>query len=231
MSIILALTSGWNGVVASDGRRFHPVHLVNGEPIDPASVSTDKFNKTFSLNEGTVVGAFCGLLEFSGATVAEHIRDITSDMFSAGGILLSLVDRIEEQLGNRLKEIDTGEVIPSCRNVDLLLVGGANMTRADVIIAALRFSGGDDGVKSKRQVVPDEGANRYYLYGDDQAVAIAKRGLDRDLFAIRARKKDAKVLLRLARRAIKSGIRNCGTYPHGTERACGGEIFTARTWY
>jgi len=227
MSIILALTSGRDGVVASDGRRFHSVHLVNGVPSEPASVSTDEFNKTFSLNGGNVVGAFCGLLEFSGATVAEHIADITSNMSSACGTFLSLVIRIEEQLRNRLNEIDTVEVIPSCRNVDLQLVGGACLTRADVRIAAVRFCAGDDGVTTSRELVSAGRANRYYTYGDDQAVAGASAVLN----ANRAPNKDAKFLLQLARRAIEFGIRNCGTHPHGTERACGGKTFTARTWY
>jgi len=227
MSIILALMSARDGIVACDGRRFHSVHLVNGVASEPASVSTDTFNKTFSLNGGNVVGAFCGLLEFSGATVAEHISDITSDMFSGRTTFLSIVDRIEEQLRHRLNEIDSAEVIPPCRKVDLLLVGGASLTRADITIASIRFGAARDGVTTSRDVMLAGRANRHCAYGDDQAATAAAAALN----ANRASNKDATFLLKLARRAIKSGIRNCGTPPHGMARACGGQVFTARTRY
>lgn len=222
MSIVLALASGRHGVVASDGRRFGSVSFVEGVPSRPAGISTDEFNKTFSLNAGEVVGAFCGLLEFSGGTVAEHIADITSHVFSTGRAFQSLVLHIEEQLRNRLNQIDTNEVVPSSRNVDLLLVGGA---LSHVRIAAIRFRAGEDGVTTSRESVSAVRANHYWLYGDDHAVAAASVVLDADS----AMSKDADFLLHLARRAIEIGIRDCGTYVYGTDRACGGKVFTART--
>jgi len=213
--------------VASDGRRFHSVRLVNGVPTEAANISSDTFNKTFSLNGGNVVGAFCGLLKFSGATVAEHIVNITSDMFSGGTTFLSIVDAIEKYLRHRLTEIDNAEVIPPCRNVDLLLVGGASLTRAHMAITSIRFCPTVDGVTTKRDVVYADKEKRYYVYGDNQATAAVARVLD----ANHAPNRDANFLLKLARGAIESGIRNCGTHRHGMERACGGQVFTTRTWY
>lgn len=227
MSVIAAFISTRDGTVASDGRRFKSVVLVNGVPTEPPSITADDFDKTFSLGDGKVVGAFCGLLEFSGATVPEHIRDITEGSFSGGTTLLQIVDLIEQQLTNRLNQIDDGEVIPPCRNVDLLLVGGAQLSRGDVRIAGIRFCGQPDGVTPARDIVSADKANRYYVYGEDLARAAAARTFDNNHVA----SSDSGFLMKLVRQAINAGIQNCGVQKHGTHRACGGQIFSARTWY
>lgn len=61
MSVIVAVVSGRDGVVASDGRRSSPAVLVDGRVEKPSIVESDEFDKTFALDCGKVIGAFCGL--------------------------------------------------------------------------------------------------------------------------------------------------------------------------
>lgn len=227
MSVIAALISTRDGAIASDGRRFSSVHFVNGVPSEPPSIASDDFNKTFSLAGGKVVGAFCGLLEFSGATVAEHVRDITDSSFSSGATFMHIVDLVEQQLTDRLNQVDDGEVILSCRNVDLLLVGGAQLTRNDMRVAGMRFCAKPDGVAPTRDVVSAATANRHYVYGEDLARAAAAKTFDDNHVPSR----DPAFLMKLVSTAINAGIQNCGIKKPGGLRACGGKVFTARTWY
>ena len=227
MSVIAALISTRDGTIASDGRRFNSVHLVNGVPTEPTSVASDDFDKTFSLADGKMVGAFCGLLEFSGATIAEHIRDITSGSFPSGAAFMQIVELVEQQLTARLNLVDDGEVIPPSRNVDLLLVGGAQLTRGDMKIVGIRFCAKPNGVAPTRDVVSAGKANRYYVYGEDLARAAAAKTFDDNHVA----SKDSPSLMKLVREAINAGIQNCGVKEHGAHRACGGQVFTAKTWY
>ena len=83
MSVIAALISKRDGVIASDGRKFGSTYLVNGLPSKPLKVESDDFDKTFSLAGGKIIGAFCGLLEFGERTIAEHIQEITRDSFTS----------------------------------------------------------------------------------------------------------------------------------------------------
>ena len=66
MSIIVAVVSNKCGVVASDGRRFNSgrIDIVTKAVIDPVTIATDAFDKTFELYGGKLIGTFCGLLEF-----------------------------------------------------------------------------------------------------------------------------------------------------------------------
>jgi hypothetical protein len=223
MSVIAALISTRDGVTASDGRRFEAV-----VPPRPPSVESDDFDKTFSLAEGKVIGAFCGLLEFSGATVAEHIRDITASIVTKGTSFLEVVSLVQRELTARLNRVDDLEVMPAYRSVDLLLVGGVNLTRKDMRIAGVRFRATQDGVVADPSDVVSAGeGNRYYVYGEDLARAAAKKVFDDDHVASKA----SDQLLKLVSKAVDAGIQGCGVKAGGAHRACGGQIFTERTWY
>jgi hypothetical protein len=60
MSVIVALISERNGVVATDGRLFKPARFDHGRLTDPATIDSDAFDKTFVLAGGKVIGAFSG---------------------------------------------------------------------------------------------------------------------------------------------------------------------------
>ena len=86
MSVIVAMISNRDGAIASDGRLFGPARIENGQVTDPATVESDSFDKTFAIAGGKIVGAFCGLMSFSGRTVAEHVDEIVRPYtFPRGG--------------------------------------------------------------------------------------------------------------------------------------------------
>lgn len=227
MSIISALISTRDGTVASDGRRFNSNYLVNGVPTHPVTLAADDFDKTFSLGGGRIIGGFCGLLEFSGLTVAQHITQIFNGAFTSTATFLAIVDLIERQFCRFLDSVADGEVLRSCRNVDILLVGGAGLQRSDMTIATLRFTVPDSGATATRQVSTAGRANRFHLFGNDAACAAASAVFNGN----NATNRDAKFLLNLQDSAIRQGVARCGPAPHTTIPSCGGTIFAKRTWY
>ena len=139
MSVIVAVISGRDGAVASDGRLFGPARLENGRVVSPATIASDTFDKTFALAGGKVVGAFSGLMSFSGRTIAEHIAEIAAHLLSQLSDLHSLTTELEVKMISRLTQIASQEVIFPCRKLDVLLVGGANLMRSDMRIVSIRF--------------------------------------------------------------------------------------------
>ena len=100
MSIIAALISSRDGVVASDGRKFSSadVHVESGQTTvsKPAQIESDDFDKTFELGDRKIVGACCGLVSFSGLTVGEHIVEIATPAIVEGAQFPLVVERIVE---------------------------------------------------------------------------------------------------------------------------------------
>jgi hypothetical protein len=227
MSVIAALISTRDGIVASDGRQFASVYLINGIPIAPPNILSNNYDKTFSLGGRKVVGAFCGLLEFSGATVAEHIRDIADSAVSGGTSLIQIVDLIERELAGRLNRADPNEVIPTNRNIDLLLVGGLQLSRAQMRIVAIRFICLANGVTPSREILSADNRNRFYVFGED----LARTAASKSLYDIHVAGRDPKFLMEITREAINEGILKCGIKEHAVHHACGGNIFSLRTWY
>jgi hypothetical protein len=227
MSVIVALISIRDGVVASDGRMFGSARLENGRVATPAQVATETFDKTFALAGGKVLGAFSGLMRFSGKTVADHAAEIADALAAQERDLDAIVTRFVTEMSARLKSIDKDEVIPPCRKLDVLLVGGAQLTRAHMRIVSLRFFPDRDRIATDSETVAADRRNRYYVRGEDKAAAAAGRILG----ANRAPNSDVSFLKRLAQQAVQVGIKEAGIHPHGTEKACGGQTYCRRTWY
>ena len=179
MSVIVALVSKLDGVAASDGRTFGSVHLVNGVAEGQAGVSSDEFDKTFSLDNGRVIGAYCGLMSFSGATVAEHIIHMVGTIPQVGMDFSSIVEQVKEGMTAMLNGIDDCEVIRSCRGIDLLLVAGRRLTRRRHAIASIRFLPVDGVVTTEVDLVEADSSQplRYYVYGEEQARPAAVKRL------------------------------------------------------
>jgi len=155
MSVLVALITRRDGLVASDGRRFAPARFENWNRVQDAEPETDEFNKTFSLYAGKVIGGFVGLLEFSGMTVTEHVRDITMSRLPEPSSLEQVASVVEEELTRRLEQINDREVLLPHRRADVVLVGGSELRRSDFLIIALRFEPGvhPDRIMSTREVV------------------------------------------------------------------------------
>lgn len=227
LSIIVALISGINGVVSSDGRLFNPARLVDGQLTEPARISSEAFDKTFAIYNGNVIGAFAGLMHFSGKIVADYISDIALSHSGLEPILAPLAETVREEMSARLLNIDPKEVMFACRKLDLLLVGRRNITRAEMGIVSIRFSPQGEGIVSEEDTVWADRGKQFYVRGEDRAKAAAARVLDAD----RASNCDIIFLKGLAQKAVRAGIAATGTHPYGADPACGGKVFTKRTRY
>jgi hypothetical protein len=226
MSIIVALISTRDGVVASDGRHFGSASLENGKIVQPAIVTSAEFDKTFSLDSGKLIGAFAGLMSFSGKNIGQHIAEIIAN--SVDGKDCSIITvTIEQEMKRRLARINDREVSFDQRKLDILLVVGENLTRRQLKIASLRFIPDNGIVSSQKEIVSAEQFNRYYVHGEDKAKVAATRIFKQNS----APNRDPKFLRSLAIRAVEAGIRAAGSHSYGSERACGGKVFTKSTAY
>lgn len=228
MSVIVARISSRDGVVASDGRRFGSARFENGKIVQPASVESDEFDKTFCLDGGTLIGAFAGLMSFSGKSIAQHIQEIFDQSGCAETEFAGVVTNLEKRMRSNLDQIAEQEVIFDCRKLDVLLAGGKSLTRRELRIAAVRFFPSNGTITSQTDIISaDHRMIQYYLFGEDKARAAANRLLG----ANTAPTRDSKFLETLAIRAVEAGIRATGIHPYGCQPACGGKVFTKRTYY
>jgi len=233
MSVILALVSGRDAVIASDGREFGPAQLdrATGQVLRRAQVAGGDFDKTFVLFGGKVVGAFAGLTRFSGKTVGEHIAEIVGEGRATPPSLADVDEAVREELIARLSSVSPDEVLPDCRKVDVLLAGGAQLTRRHFQIARLRFAPHQGGLgvlcQADRVAHRPGDTMRYAMFGDDSASAAGAQLVE----ANQSRKTDREFMLGLAMRAIKAGIAACGIHPNGDAPACGGRVFLKQSWY
>jgi hypothetical protein len=223
MSIIIALISTRCGVVASDGRRFSSAVPDKGIP---AEVELDNFDKTFSLLEGKVIGAFAGLLEFSGRTIREHIVETASAWSDSSEDYESLVQKIKRDMQEKLFKIRDDEVGFIYRTLDMLLVAGDRVAGNNPKLFAIRFeprngliiADGPETVESSPRHIGQR----------IRGVPEARDGAEKALSLKRNKKIDIEYLEALVRRGIKSGIFSAKSHPYGTEQACGGSIFIQR---
>jgi hypothetical protein len=225
MSVIVALISTLDGIVASDGRMFGSARLESGRVVTPAQVESETFDKTFVLAGGRLVGAFAGLMQFSGKTVAEHAAEAADELATKESNLDIFVRHLAAEISTRLEGVDRNEVIPAYRKLDMLLVGGAHFTRADMRIVSLSFLPQDDRIVTETNTVWADRRNQYFVHGEDRARAAAVMTLNSN----RAPNRDAPFLKKLSLRAVQAGIAASGVNPHGTERACGGQTYWRHT--
>jgi hypothetical protein len=225
MSVIVAVVTSRDGVVASDGRRLCSVHPERGER---QTIESDSFDKTFVLSGGKIIGAYCGLLEFSGHTTSEHISEIVGASGITGARFESIVDEIAEKVSDRLSQVDEAEVALAHRKLNLLLVAGEHLTRSDLRIAPIEFHPGDRcvAVVKSKPIVPDQRV-WYCIRGESNACAAAEK-----VFATnQAPFTHGSFLEDLVVRATRAGIRDAGPAPFGSDPACGGCLFRKRTRY
>jgi hypothetical protein len=228
MSIVIALVAPYQGVVASDGRLFASGKVESGKVVQSGAIDSDEFNKTFAIGERTLVGAFAGLMRFSGKDIGEHVREIFDNANCANAGLAQVVEIVEKEMVSRVSGIDGQEVVFDFRKLDLLLVAGKSLSKKEHQIAALSLFPRDGTIASKLELVPADGGLRFYIFGEDNARA----GACRFLKANSSPNKSLTFLKILAARAVKVGINKAGVRPEGgSEAACGGKIFTEWTRY
>ena len=212
MSFIVAVISSRAGVVASDGRRFASVQI--GQP---APVETNEWDKTFELSGEGIIGAFCGLLEFSGLTISEHIREIIASTLACQTRLTSIVDHITTGMVSRLNQAAEEDVARTERLVDVLLVGGERLKRDRKLkIFSIRFEPKEGTVIPEVRDWP-----MFCVAGDPSAMAAAKSFLDKNYVGNRG----PAHLRKLAEQAVETAVAGTGSRPHTCTAACGGTKF------
>jgi hypothetical protein len=141
--------------------------------VSPATVTSDTFDKTFALAGGRIIGAFSGLMSFSGKTIDEHVAEILTNYLSPASELETLSAKLDTEMRKRLTAIDSQEVIFPCRRLDILVVGGAKVTRSNMRIVSIRFYPTGNAIVSESDTVAADRQNRYYVRGEDMAAAAA----------------------------------------------------------
>ena len=227
MSVIIGFIADRDGVVASDGRMFDSALLENDRVINPARILSESFDKTFALFGGRVIGTFSGLMSFAGKTIAEHAAEILGEFVTQVSDLQRVVSEFSDKMVNRLSLIGPEEVIFPCRKLDVLFVGGKNLRRSDMRIVSIRFSPDGGVILPEIETVVADRSNGYFVRGEDNAAHAAGRTLAQN----RAKNRDLHFLEKLAIQAVNAGIRASGVHPHGVDRACGGKVYSRRTWY
>jgi hypothetical protein len=222
MSLILGLITSRDGIVASDGRRFGNAVLENGKVVKPAPIESEECDKTFSLDGGRIVGAFAGLMRFSGKEIRGHMDESLQALATVETDFVGIAKKLADVITSKLINIDQQEVIFDCRKLDVLIVSSKWTAKARLELAKLRFSPNNGEINSSIEVFSPDGPPWHSLFGDDRATAAAHRFLSNN----RARNRDSFFLRTIALRAMKVGIKACGTQPFGAELACGERVFT-----
>lgn len=82
MSIIIGFVTQHCAVVASDGRIINGAYYENGILTRVSQVESDKFDKTFILNEGSIIGAVAGTMKFQEKLISGHLEEIIDQNFA-----------------------------------------------------------------------------------------------------------------------------------------------------
>ncbi len=225
MSLILAFLSTAVGVMASDGRRFSPATFNNsGDIITPAKVETDECDKTFEIRSAEIIGAYCGLMDFSGKSSGDHIVDAVKSTATRSLALNELVDGVKVYMETALNNINPQEVLVRCRKLDILLIGRVKPNKPHMQIAAIRFTPNGAGVTSSYEFRTPTKEKVFCLFGNDAAQAAASRVLESN----KASNHDSSFMNSLAKQAMAAGVVSATVHEYGSEISCGGKIHRRR---
>jgi len=205
VSVALAIISNKSVVVASDSRVIH----------DGQKILSDCFNKTFSIPDKSVLGAYTGTMCFCGKSVGEHINEIVKNECKNMSSMEEMITIIAQSFSIRMKNISEEEVGFCHRKIDLLI--------ADThTLYWVRFEPNKDN-----EEICFTSPCKYYPYcvcGDDNAREATSKVLKEKENCIETMQ--AKNLISLAKRAIQKGIDNAGSHPQNPQIcSCGGKIF------
>jgi len=199
------------GLVVTDGRRVES---------DGSSVRDD-YNKTFTIGNPHLIAASVGLLEFSGLTVGEHVRQVAEVDGTEPTTLQGACFRIGERLATRLGSIDETDVGFQHRRLELLFVGRGRLTSGNPRICSVGLYPDPSNQRIERAVQLWEPADYFVTVGDDAA---------RSRIRLRMPKPERRFLLADINHArcrltdvMTEAIAHCGPHPlYQHIPACGG---------
>lgn len=209
MSIIVGFAGSSGGVVATDGR------ICAGN-----SIVSDSFDKTFELDRGRIIGAFCGLTHFCGKSVAEHIYEFAAGRSFNGSVSLSgVADEIAQHLVPPLQ--NETNVSFACKKLEFILVGGPNTVESGFCISVREIIPKSGGWETRPTLIRAGNGFVFSTYGHDAACPAARSVLQ----VIPDRIIPDTFLQDHATRAIRAGIAEAEAQSIGNACGCGGEIF------
>jgi hypothetical protein len=216
MSIIAAFVSGQGAIVASDGRMFTSARFDGGKIVEQPKIGRDDFDKTFNFNNN-IIGAYCGLLSFSGLTTSTHITEILSGIKEPSGDFENIIRTLGENFRNRLLSIPSNEVLFKFRHVDAIFVGRVSKKAMEAIKMRFIPNHSDICIENIPSIIKND--NRYFLFGNDTA----QKGAINIFANNKAQNHDLSFLSKLIMKAIKAGITSSSKF--NQEKECGGTIF------
>jgi hypothetical protein len=224
MSVAVALIHPSGGVVASDGRVFNSVNLVNGAPENPATIHTENFDKTFSALHGQVIGTFTGLMMFSGKSTGEHVQEIIAQAPAAFTEIKDLAEHVCNQLCARLVAVNPAELNLQNLRLCVCFVARRTLIKKNYQIYSSEFSFTGNVVEFALSAPIEAFGGRlsWFISGDDGSRPVIGIMLKNAPQSCTGRNN----LLALARRAITDGIASATIYKYGVEKSCGGSTST-----
>ena len=211
MSVAIAIAMNAFGLVLTDSRRVESDGLSYQDNLD----------KTFQIDNPSIIGAFVGLVEFGGLTVGQHLERIVQEQ----GVLEhlhELAEAIGDRLAVRLTAISTAEVGFEYRKVEVLLVGWSQITKGKPRICSIELKPDMQSQTIKPTTKLWNIENYYVTIGDDQArIHIRAELPSPNKKFLLSSEEEAK---KLAICAVNRGIEQCGMHPYYPEiQSCGGE--------
>jgi len=228
MSIIIGLIRDNFGLVASDGRIFPPVDYENGKPKALVMPRDDNSDKTFSLNEGKVIGAYCGNMEFLGKSISEHLTEIYATECNGTTLWSERLSNLYLHLKTRLESPDC-EILFQFRGLNLILISSETGKSKDLKIYWAAFKPVNNKIIIDQNILPSSAkiTGTYYwkIFGDDNSQPFVNKYLYEST-KLPSPFVTKRLLESKLRNSISTGIEHSLPPVFSTEKSCGGTTFT-----
>ena len=227
MSIIISMITDKCGITASDGRVTSSAVFQNGQVITKAVPINENFEKTFSLDNGKLIGTWAGIMTFAGKTIPEHLAEIFSidcpQLPNLENTLSCLISTLKDRFRNNT------EILFEFRKIDLIIVATDTGRIQDLRTYTFRLKPNDnnDQIIIEHEIIPNEKKQPNIVYwkifGDDSSRPFV------DEFLRESIEKSPNVhvdtLVSIAYKAIRLGIKYSGKHSYGDDKTCGGKPF------
>lgn len=227
MTIIVGFVTKSSAVVASDGRISSSAYY-EGEILQRKSiVKSDKFDKTFSLKNGKIIGAVSGTMSFLGKKTSEHIASLVEEYDTVPYSLHELAEYVCEGIKTGLENVSNDEILFRFRSIDLILIGSKSDSDSTYQIKSCRIKPNDTNTSIDYNIdtidpVKDDHAY-WQLFGDDTSQSIVNTFLKNEIGLLK--KRNEKTLRSISYKAIRLGIKKSTISKSGDHQTCGGKVF------
>lgn len=231
MTIIIGFVTKSSAVVASDGRISSGAYY-EGEILQRKSeVISDEFDKTFSLKNGTLIGAVSGIMSFQEKKTSEHIASLVEEYDSVPYSLDELAEYVCEGIKTGLLKVSNDEILFRYRSIDLILVGSISDSKSTYQIKSCRLKPNDTNTSIDYNIDTIDPAKddltHWQIFGDDTSQVIVNTFLKNEIRLLK--KHDKKNLRSISYKAIRLGITNSTINKSGDHQTCGGKVFVTNT--